>query len=673
VRARFRHLAWRLAEPPSFLPPLAVWSLKAAAGCGLAWALGQALGSPRPFNAVLAVIILMQGNAYGSLLNALQFLLGVAAGLVLGIVANLVFGLSAPVLALVIFVTMLMGGFIKVSSQGFNNQIAISALLVLASGSADNVNRLWETALGGAVGVAVAALVWPPNPVRGLREEYRQVRRQIAADVRATLRLAGAGEDAEAHRRNVRAHAERADAAVAQVGPAEEALRWSPWHHGRIHDLSRLEDRLRLLSHLYRTTRALARQAAEAPRAERDEWERARPDLARAGEAAVEAMERRLGGQDAREAVRRGHEAVGRFAAAAPREQHAVALAAALDDQLSDVEAWRPPNEVDPEGLLMARVMRRLGRRLREPEPEMAAEVEFEERRRRTQRLDVAGALRRRPRTAPTLANVIRAAGIAGEADRGVRQVPVARIMGTEVPAPEFDASFQPRSGRLRRRWVDWLQLAESGGTLPPIEVYQVGDAYFVRDGHNRVSVARHLGLETIAARVVEVTTRAPVGPDADPRQLLAAAEYARFLERTQLDVSRPDARLEVSQLGRTDVILDHIRGHGYFLGVERGREVPAPEAAASWYDSVYRPVMEVVRAHDLQRRLPGWTEADLYLAITRLWLDLDEEGLPSGPETAAETLLADPGAADRLPGRRRPWRSPGVAGALRRLARRAG
>jgi len=649
MTARLRRLAWRLAEPPSFLPPLAVQSLKVAMGCGLAWALGQFLGSPRPFNAVLAVIILMQGHSYGSLLNALEFLLGVAAGLILGILANRLLGVSAPMLALVIFLTMLMGGWLKVSRGGLNNQIAISALLVLATGSADNITRLWETAVGGAVGVAVAALVWPPNPVRGLRDEYREVRRRIAVDVPRSLRLAGSGEDAEANRRRVRENSERADAAVAAVGPAEEALRWNPWHFGRIHDLSRLEDRLRLISYLYRTVRALARQAAEAPpdlREQGPEWERARSHLLAAGERAVEAIERRLAGQDGLDAVRRGRQEAAAFAAAAPREQHAVALAAALDDLLTDVEAWRPPNEVDPERQLMARVLRRLGgRRGPRPAPDLEAELEFEERRRQSQRLDVAATLMRRPRTAPALTAMTDAAGIASLQDRGVRDVPVARITGTEAPAPEFDASFLPRSRHLQQRWVELHRLMEAGVELPPIDVYQLGDAYFVRDGHSRVSVARNLGWETVRARVVEVTTRAPISPDVDPRELLAAQEYSRFLERTQLDVSRPEARLRVSRLGRTDVILEHILGHRYFLGVERGHEVPVPEAAASWYDSVYRPAMEVARAHELQQRLPGWTDADLYLAITRLWLDLDEEGLPAGPESAAETLLANPEA----------------------------
>jgi len=64
-----------------------------------------------------------------------------------------------------------------------------------------------------------------------------------------------------------------------------------------------------------------------------------------------------------------------------------------------------------------------------------------------------------------------------------------------------------------------------------------------------------------------------------------------------------------------------------------------------SWYDSVYQPLMDVAGDHDLQSRLPGWTDADIYLELTRLWHDLDEEGRPAGPEDAAAALLADPPA----------------------------
>jgi hypothetical protein len=259
-----------------------------------------------------------------------------------------------------------------------------------------------------------------------------------------------------------------------------------------------------------------------------------------------------------------------------------------------------------------------------------------------------------------------------GQVDRGVQDIPVARIRGSESRTTDFDAAFHPLRSHLRHRWTRLYVLIQQGREMPPIDVYEVGELYFVRDGHHRVSIARRLGWDTIRAHVVEVRTRAPLDAGVDSRDLLDVAEYASFLERTHLDRVRPDARLRCSSLGRYDVIYEHILGHRYFLSAERG-EVSVPEAAASWYDTVYRPVMAVAERHELAEQLPGWTETDVYLELTRVWLDLAQEGLPSGPDSAAEALLSDEGAPRRRAvARLRPRLSRRPPGRARRARRRA-
>ena len=424
-----------------------------------------------------------------------------------------------------------------------------------------------------------------------------------------------------------------------------------------MHDLSGLEDRVRLIAYLYRTVSTLARQAAETPPFEHDSevaWEAARPELLAAGSYLVEAIDKRLTGQDGAESVELARSAVGRFSAAAPREHHAVALAAVLEDLLNDVEGWRPSNRVDPDRLLVVRILTQLGgqRLLRRPIT-LEGQLEFEEELSQSRLRDLTGTLRRRERTAPVLADVVEAAAIAREVDLGVQDIPLAQIKGSESRTVDFDVAFMPRKRDLRPAWVQLYAEMEEGRPVEPLDVYKVGKAYFVRHGHHRVSVARRLGRERIPANVIEVTTRAPVGSELGTRELLHAAEYAEFLERTQLDRARPEARLACGELGRYDLILDHIEGHRYFLGMEWGQEVALPDAAASWYDSVYTPLTEVARAHDMQRKLRGWTDADIYLALSRLWLDLDTDGRPAGPERAAQALLEDPhGVKSRAPGR---------------------
>lgn len=161
-------------------------------------------------------------------------------------------------------------------------------------------------------------------------------------------------------------------------------------------------------------------------------------------------------------------------------------------------------------------------------------------------------------------------------------------------------------------------------------------------DGHHRVSAARELGRTEIRARVIEVRTRIPVAAPASAEALLRASEYAAFLDATGLDRVRPEARLDCSRLGEYDVILAHVLGHRYFLGLERDAEVPTEEAAASWYDNVYLPVMAALRRHGVLARFRGATEADLYVAVTRRWLELSRRGAPAGPDQAAGAVLRD-------------------------------
>jgi uncharacterized ParB-like nuclease family protein len=270
---------------------------------------------------------------------------------------------------------------------------------------------------------------------------------------------------------------------------------------------------------------------------------------------------------------------------------------------------------------------------------------DFDAARFRAFRRTVGSILTRRARSLQSIEPVLEAAGLEGRAYGGIQEIPLDRIVGSAGPASktgDFDPAFLPVNRRLRDRWTRIYQAMVEGDELPPIDVYKVGDDYYVIDGHHRVSVARSLERATINARVVEVKTRAPLGRKRDAGALLRAAEYAAFLETTQLHRTRPDARLECSRLGRYDEILKHILGHGYFLGLELGRPVPLHEAAASWYDHVYKPVAEAIRKHHVLEQLPGWTEADLYVEITHRWLKLSQVGEAAGPDPAVLALLEE-------------------------------
>jgi hypothetical protein len=272
----------------------------------------------------------------------------------------------------------------------------------------------------------------------------------------------------------------------------------------------------------------------------------------------------------------------------------------------------------------------------------LQAQFDFDTSRRHAFWNEARAVLTGHARTLLSFHEVMRMTRMEGLVERGVEEIPVSQIKGSEGRSRDFDPSFLPLNPRLRERWTRIEALMLQGAALPPIEVYKVGEVYFVKDGHHRVSAARHLGQEFISANVIEVRTRAPVGSDVDAHELLRAAEYAKFLEETQLDRLRPSARLDCSDLGHYDVIFEHILGHRYFMSLERDHEVPLSEAVADWYDSVYRPVMEVLENHHIRERFPQWTEADLYLALTRRWLELARDGHHAGPEGAGDSLLQE-------------------------------
>jgi hypothetical protein len=84
-----------------------------------------------------------------------------------------------------------------------------------------------------------------------------------------------------------------------------------------------------------------------------------------------------------------------------------------------------------------------------------------------------------------------------------VRELPLDAITGTIEPgrAHEFDSAFRP-GPRTRARWQRVWLAEDRGVALPPISVVRLGDAYAIRDGHHRVSVARARGAVAIDAIV---------------------------------------------------------------------------------------------------------------------------------------------------------------------------
>jgi hypothetical protein len=141
----------------------------------------------------------------------------------------------------------------------------------------------------------------------------------------------------------------------------------------------------------------------------------------------------------------------------------------------------------------------------------------------------------RRPNNLLAYHEARRGLAVVGEGYRGVRTVPVEEIVGSTDRCGDFDRAFRPLRTHAGARWMSVARARAEGKELPPVQLYRVGDAYFVRDGHHRVSVARVRDQGFVDAEVVELVVRGPVPAEGTVSAPRADAGGAVRRPRTRL------------------------------------------------------------------------------------------------------------------------------------------
>ena len=231
---------------------------------------------------------------------------------------------------------------------------------------------------------------------------------------------------------------------------------------------------------------------------------------------------------------------------------------------------------------------------------------------------------------------------VRGQHYLGHQTVPLDHIVGSEGRYSDFDRHFAPRHDATKYRWMSVDRAHHEAIALPAIELYKLGDIFFVKDGHHRVSVARIQGQLEIDAVVTELVVDVPLAPTLSMRDLLLKEEYSDFLGWTDLASLRPQQRIEFSEPGGYLALVTHVNAHRYFMSLEREVEAEREEAVADWYDSVYMPVVEVLRQTNALHAFPKRTEADLYRWIMdhRWYLRERNGGADPGPLVATEDYV---------------------------------
>ncbi|MBV9802246.1 MAG: hypothetical protein JO130_03615 [Solirubrobacterales bacterium] len=207
---------------------------------------------------------------------------------------------------------------------------------------------------------------------------------------------------------------------------------------------------------------------------------------------------------------------------------------------------------------------------------------------------------------------VIAALGFASERSAGLQVVTLDQIVGSVGRGRDFDRRFRPTSGRSRGRWEQIAAAARRGESFPPVDLVRVGELYFVRDGHHRVSVARALDRADIDAYVTEVVTRIDAGKAMKLSDLPLKSHERVFFERVPLPAAAR-ATIELSDPTEYDELAEAVEAWGFRAMQSQGEAIDRRRTAELWLETEYRPVVEMLREAGL---IEGCTETEAYMNV---------------------------------------------------------
>ena len=221
--------------------------------------------------------------------------------------------------------------------------------------------------------------------------------------------------------------------------------------------------------------------------------------------------------------------------------------------------------------------------------------------------------------------DVVEALGRRAENYVGTKVIRLDAIVGSVDKARDFDRRFRPTSARSRQRWEQLARASRTGEIIPPIDVYQVGDYYFVSDGHHRVSVARSMGIDLIEARVTAIDTfLAPVGIGA--RADLELKYWRRLMLQRVPFTGEARAAVAVDSPFDYGVIAETVEAWAARMMHTEGAYMDKATMAARWYAEEFRPVVEMIEDAGVRGKDERPAEAYLRVAGERYRLIREHE-----------------------------------------------
>ncbi len=221
--------------------------------------------------------------------------------------------------------------------------------------------------------------------------------------------------------------------------------------------------------------------------------------------------------------------------------------------------------------------------------------------------------------------DVVEALGRKAENYLGTKVIPLDAIVGSVDKVRDFDRRFRPTSAVSRQRWERLARASRSGEVIPPIDVYQIGDYYFVRDGHHRVSVARSLGIDLIEAKVTAIETfLRPVGIGA--RSDLELKYWRRLMLERVPFTGEARAAVAVNNPFDYGVIAETVEAWAARMMHAEGAYMDKATMAARWYAEEFKPVVGMIEDAGVRGKDERPAEAYLRVACERYRLIREHE-----------------------------------------------
>lgn len=210
--------------------------------------------------------------------------------------------------------------------------------------------------------------------------------------------------------------------------------------------------------------------------------------------------------------------------------------------------------------------------------------------------------------------------------NKGVHAIEIDKIVGSLGRYFDFTENLLPKRDSVTARYNDIKNIMESGGILPPIQVYQVLDNYFVIDGHHRVTVAKNeLKAKYIDAEVIEVRFNFELTDDKKytfdtehTKKFLIKLEEHAFKKSTFLNndiLIQPIKVTELKSYTRLhEEIIDFQKTHN--KGELAKKHIIF--SALKWYAEIFLPAVKIMEEENILSKFHDRTYADLYVWIQK-------------------------------------------------------